>query len=125
MRPSILVIDDDQQLRETLVELLRAEGFVVHGARDGTSALGALAEVLPDLIVVDLLMPGMHGQAFLREIRQRQEKYIPVIMMTALRGWAQREDSGADAFLEKPFDIDTLLGAIELTLYRHAGEAAP
>lgn len=105
--------------------MLRAEGFVVHSASDGASALRILEETPPNLMVVDLLMPGMHGEAFLRQVRQRSAApdapYIPIIMMTALRGWAQRDASGADAFLEKPFAIDALLGTVELTLYRHRG----
>lgn len=120
MRGTIFIVDDDQQLRETLVALLVAEGFVVHSAGDGASALQLFAQATPDLIVVDLLMPGMHGQTFVQKVRGIETRHIPIIIMTALRGWAQQKASGADAFLEKPFDLDTLLGAIALALYRHA-----
>jgi CheY-like chemotaxis protein len=80
----VLVVDDDQDLRRRLRDLLEKEGLEVDEAGDGRAALTRLDEQWPDLILLDLLMPGMDGFAFLAEMRRRGEgRSVPVVVLTA------------------------------------------
>jgi CheY-like chemotaxis protein len=109
--PLVLVIDDDEGIRDTVVELLVDEGFAAIGACNGAEALSFLAESesRPSLILLDLMMPVLDGWAFCR-IRQRVAKLkeIPVVAMSAGPMSGAREPLGVDAILPKPFDPDML-----------------
>lgn len=111
----VLVVDDDESIRETLSDVLRDEGFSVSSAVNGADALGYLAKHgAPCVIVLDLMMPVMSGAEF----RQRQLQLpalanIPVIVMSAAdRGSAVAASMQAAAFVAKPPSMDVLIGTI-------------
>lgn len=108
---SILVVDDDEHIRELVCEALDLEGYEVRGARDGQAALDILASWSPSLILLDLNMPRMDGWTFCAVQRQRPELAgIPVALMSAAHNLHARELPCAPvAILEKPFDLDDLL----------------
>ena len=128
--PRLLIIDDDEQLVTMLAELLRLEHYVVDTAADGRSGLRALDEGTPDLVVLDVMMPGMDGFETLAAIRARSA--VPVLMLTARGDIDDRItglEAGADDYLPKPFNPDTLpLTGAELRvlegLLREAGHVA-
>jgi DNA-binding response OmpR family regulator len=108
MPPRVLVIEDDADIRGMITEALECGGYEVVQARDGAEGLRVAREQLPDLIVLDLMMPVMDGVTF--RVIQRQDRTlarIPVIVVSALRPDSQ---PGLDAlaFLQKPFDLEEL-----------------
>jgi|1186.fasta_scaffold340797_2 two-component system chemotaxis response regulator CheY len=108
----ILVVDDDDDIREVMQELLVAEGFQVDVARDGIDALGKLeAEASPPLILLDMMMPRMDGEAFLNALRARPALANASVVVISGNG-AAREKAGnfqAAGCLVKPFELDELL----------------
>jgi putative two-component system response regulator len=109
----ILIADDESASRAALEMLLRREGFEVHNASDGSSALAECASFRPDLILLDVLMPGINGFEVCRRIKASPEtRLTPVVLITGL---SQAEDrikginAGADDFLSKPIDMNELL----------------
>jgi CheY-like chemotaxis protein len=110
--PDILLLEDDLAILEGLVECLELEGHRVHAASDGAEALVWLAAGnQPRLVVLDLVMPRMGGEEFLRELRARPGARVPVVLMTAasLGSLALPE---VDAFLAKPFELDEFLTVV-------------
>ena len=112
---SILVVDDDPIIRDVLVEALQDEGYDVVACRDGQEALESLAEWVPDLILLDLMMPRVDGWEF----RQRQLEAdglrgVPVILLSAARGLEEHVTTlRPAAAMPKPFNLATLLRTIE------------
>jgi two-component system, chemotaxis family, chemotaxis protein CheY len=107
--PPILVVDDDDSIRETVAEILEVEGYPVTSAANGEEALEMVARNQPALVLLDMRMPVLDGWGFARELRERGIK-LPILVMTAAqnaRTWA--EEIGADGFVAKPFDLDDLL----------------
>ena len=115
----ILVIDDEPMVREAVGRMLVAEGYAVDHANDGAAALALLDADPPDVILLDLMMPGMNGRQFLTVLREDRRSDVPVVVMTAVHGLAQRAvDLGATDVVEKPFDLDELLNKIALAVFR-------
>ena len=115
----ILVIDDEPMVREAVGRMLVAEGYSVDQATDGAAALALLDADPPDVILLDLMMPGMNGRQFLTVLRDDRRSDVPVVVMTAVHGLAQRAvDLGATDVVEKPFDLDELLNKIALAVFR-------
>jgi CheY-like chemotaxis protein len=121
-----LVVDDDPEARERLRGLLAEEGWTVRTAENGRAALGLVAEGMPDLVLLDLVMPEMDGFAFLRELRARPAgRAAPVVVLTAKDITAddrRRLDGRADRVLQKG---STSLRDLAGELRRIVGEAAP
>jgi len=109
----ILIVDDESAARAALEALLRREGFDVRDASDGPSALSACATFRPDLILLDILMPGINGFEVCRRIKATPEtRLTPVVLITGLSATEDRIEginAGADDFLSKPIDINELL----------------
>ena len=124
---SILVVDDETTIREVVRRYLEREGFKVREAADGYACLDALAEDTPDLIVLDLMLPGIDGLTITRQLRMNpKHKAIPIIMLTAkgqtndrIRGL----DIGADDYIAKPFAPREVVSRVNAVL-RRAGEPA-
>ena len=111
---SVLVVDDEADMRALLTDLLRDEGFRVHGAADASSALAAVDTVRLDVVLLDVTMPSMNGLDVLVEIRQRRD--IPVILLTGRGGEADRVIGlrmGADDYVVKPFSGPELIARIQ------------
>jgi CheY-like chemotaxis protein len=108
-RPLVLVVDDDDAIREGLSDLLEDAGFATVGARHGLEALKVLATipVAPTFILLDLMMPVMDGWAFCDSRgRSRTLSEIPVIAISAVEISESNRPAGVDAFLAKPIDMD-------------------
>lgn len=121
---SILLVDDDQQIRQLVAKFLRDYGFRVHAARSGAEMLEALRRAQIDLIVLDLMLPGKSGLELCRDLRRTSA--IPVIMLTAKGDEVDRIiglEVGADDYLPKPFNPRELLARINAVLRRAAANA--
>jgi two-component system, sensor histidine kinase and response regulator len=120
----ILVIDDERSLRQTIVAVLEYAGYSVRGAGDGFAGIRLAEEFQPNMIISDILMPGMDGYDLLRALRANpQTAAIPVIFVTAVaeqQAMRQGMALGADDYLIKPFKPDDLLKAVEVRLQRQA-----
>jgi two-component system response regulator MprA len=114
-----LVVDDDPRITSLLRRALRAEGYEVRTANDGSEGLARARERTPDLVVLDLLMPGIDGLDVCR--RLREESDVPILILTAKDETGDRVrglDSGADDYLVKPFALDELLARVRALLRR-------
>lgn len=111
--PSILVIEDEPEIRELIRTNLEVRGFQVDEAADGAEAIDRLFETTPDVVLLDLMMPEIDGFDVLEFIRGRPEsQYIPVILLTALSEEADRVKGlslGAQDYVVKPFSVDELM----------------
>jgi two-component system KDP operon response regulator KdpE len=120
----ILVVDDEQQVLRLLRTALTERGYDVTTAASGEEALAASARRTPDVIVLDLMMPGISGLDVCREVRARSA--VPIIVLSA-RGEERDKvlalDLGADDYLTKPFGMEELLARIRVAL-RHGGDGA-
>lgn len=116
-RSKILVIDDDKALAEMLQIVLQAEGFDTAWCARGDRALAAVRELKPDLVLLDLMLPGMSGQMVCRQIRA--ESGVPIIMLTAKAETTDIVDgleAGADDYVPKPFKAKELVARIKTRL---------
>ncbi|WP_218126501.1 response regulator transcription factor [Glycomyces sambucus] len=123
--PRVLVVDDDPALAEVVARYLRRDGFDVDYAPDGPTGLERALTTLPDLVVLDLMMPGMDGFEVCR--RLRQSTAVPVVMLTARGEETDRIaglDLGADDYVTKPFSPGELAARVRAVL-RRASPAAP
>jgi CheY-like chemotaxis protein len=123
----ILIVDDELDNRELLQIILKWSGFVTQTAVGGEDALRCVAGEPPDLILVDLMMPGMDGQQFTASVKQNPEtRHIPVIMLSAMSDSATRQralNTGADAYITKPIDRSELCEQVRSVLALKAGRA--
>ncbi len=110
----VLLIDDDERIRLYVSELLASEGYAVQGAGDADSAELALERFKPELILLDIMIPGMDGQEISYELRRHPAtRNIPLILVSGDRLLASKAAKvRADAYLSKPFDADDLLALV-------------
>jgi two-component system KDP operon response regulator KdpE len=124
---SILVVDDEPQIRRVLKSTLSSQGYVILEAKTGEEAVDVVRKEKPELVLLDVNMPGIGGIEACREIRRASE--APIIMLTvrnAERDKVSALDAGADDYVVKPFGIEELLARIRAALRRFApGEALP
>jgi CheY-like chemotaxis protein len=117
-RRGILVIDDEEGFRDGVVDLLEMEGYSVRAARNAVEAVPLLPEFRPDIILLDLGMPLLDGESFLRSIQGLPAaRRVPIVLISGkddLPSIASR--SGATAYLHKPFEAPQLLALIERVL---------
>ncbi len=116
MAERILIVDDELAARTALAVLLRREGYEVFEASDGASALAACASFHPDLVLLDILMPGMSGFEVCRRINATPEtRLTPVVLITGLSATEDRIEginAGAEDFLSKPIDVNELMARV-------------
>ena len=116
---SILVVDDEETIREVVRRYLEREGFQVQEAADGYDALAQIKENPPDLIILDLMLPGIDGLSLTQHIRH--DRQIPIIMLTAKSEPADRIrglDLGADDYVTKPFSPQEIVSRVRAVLRR-------
>ena len=121
--PHILIIDDDAQINHIVFKALQAEGYTVSQAYSGTEALMLLSQSKPDLILLDLMLPGISGEALLPQI-----KAIPVIVVSAKADVTDKVElliGGAADYITKPFDMKELLARITVQLRKSKESADP
>jgi two-component system response regulator MprA len=117
---AVLVVDDDPPIRRMLERTLAAEGYAVAVAGDGGAALASVERSAPDVVVLDVAMPGMDGLAVCRRLR-RAGLLLPILLLTARDALPDRVsglDAGADDYLVKPFAPEELLARIRALLRR-------
>jgi two-component system, OmpR family, KDP operon response regulator KdpE len=125
-REAILVVDDEPPMRKYLSANLRARGYWVSTAEDGTEALQCLAEHSFDLLILDIMMPGPDGLALLKVVRDSSS--VPVLILSARGREAdkvQALDLGADDYLTKPFGVEELLARVRAALRRADNSSRP
>ena len=121
----ILVVEDEKRLAQNLQELLRREGYTVDVSYDGVSGLDNALSGIYDLLVLDVMLPGLDGFAVLERLRASGSD-LPVLMLTARGELSDRVrglDQGADYYLTKPFQTPELLACARRLLRRHNGES--
>ena len=120
MSKVILVVDDEPNILLSLEYLMQQAGYEVRSARDGESALAEIERELPDLVLLDVMMPKRDGYEVCQAIRSRPEwKGVKVIMLTAKGREVEREKGislGADDYVTKPFATQELVDKVRLTL---------
>ena len=125
MAYSVLVVDDEPNIVQSLEFLMTAAGFEVRVACDGDTALAAVAEQIPDLVLLDVMIPGRDGYEVCREIRANPDwRAVRIIMLTARGRQSERQkgiDLGADAYVTKPFSTRDLVEQVKR--YAAAGNA--
>jgi two-component system, OmpR family, response regulator MprA len=121
MADAVLLVDDDAPIRRMLERTLTAEGYDVSAVADGGSALAQVERSLPDVIVLDVAMPGLDGLAVTRRLRAKGLP-VPILLLTArdaLHERVQGLDAGADDYLVKPFEVEELTARIRALLRRN------
>jgi two-component system alkaline phosphatase synthesis response regulator PhoP len=126
MAQTILVVDDEARIVKLVRDYLERAGLTVLSARDGETALALARRERPDLIILDLMLPGVDGLDVCR--RLRQESGVPIIMLTARVEEADRVvglELGADDYVTKPFSPRELVARVRATLRRAEGQVGP
>jgi two-component system response regulator MprA len=122
----ILVVDDDQAVREVLGRTLTLGGYEVQMAADGEQALDAVVESVPEAVVLDIGLPGMDGLELCRRVRRLGNR-VPILMLTGRDAVSDRIDGldvGADDYMVKPFDLGELKARLRALLRRASPERA-
>lgn len=123
---TVLVVDDEANIRELVSVYLRAAGFAIEVAADGPSAIERFQEVTPDLIVLDIMLPGMTGAEVCTQIRA--ESNVPIVMLTARDTDADKVtllETGADDYVVKPFSPPELVARVRAVLRRTSPGGPP
>ena len=123
MAKSILIVEDDNNIADLLRLYLEKEGYQATIAADGTQGIDLYRKLRPDLVLLDVMMPGVDGWGVLRAIRQ--DSQTPVIMLTAKGETSDKVSGlkqGADDYITKPFEMKEVLARIEAVLRRAAGD---
>ncbi len=120
LRRRIILGEDDKNVRDSITRALTFEGYVVEAVSDGEQVLEAVHRTVPDLVILDVMMPRVDGLAACRRLRN-DHRLLPILMVTARHEVADRVaglDSGADDYLPKPFALDELLARVRALLRR-------
>ncbi|TFD96593.1 response regulator YycF [Jeotgalibacillus sp. R-1-5s-1] len=120
MDKKILVVDDEKPIADILQFNLKKEGYEVHCAYDGDTAVEMVEEIKPDLILLDIMLPGRDGMEVCREVRKNHE--MPIIMLTAKDSEIDKVlglELGADDYVTKPFSTRELVARVKANLRRH------
>ncbi len=107
---TVLVVDDDDDIRFLLTMILEQEGYKVETAADGSEGLAAVKRRMPDLIFLDMKMPVMNGSEFAREFHAKYDSQAPIVVLTAAVDPEKcAKETGAVGWISKPFDLNTLV----------------
>ncbi|MEK4876423.1 response regulator YycF [Bacillus sp. FSL W8-0102] len=120
MQKKILVVDDEKPIADILEFNLKKEGYEVHCAYDGETAMQMVEDIQPDMILLDIMLPGRDGIEVCREVRKKYE--MPIIMLTAKDSEIDKVlglELGADDYVTKPFSTRELLARVKANLRRH------
>ena len=120
----ILVVEDENKIADLIRRGLIYEGYQAHIAPDGLLALNQARDTPPDLVILDIMLPGLDGLEVCRRLRAASD--VPILMLTArdaVRDRVAGLDAGADDYLVKPFDFDELLARVRALLRRRAGKS--
>jgi two-component system phosphate regulon response regulator OmpR len=126
MAERVLIVEDDREVREAVADYLASHGFTCAQAGDGKAMRAALADAVPDVVLLDLRLPGEDGLSLARWLRDNHE--LAIIMVTAASDVVDRVvglEVGADDYLAKPFDLRELLARVKSVLRRGSKAAAP
>jgi two-component system response regulator RpaA len=122
MKPRILIIDDDPAIVELVAVNLEMAGYDISRAEDGVKAQALAVQLLPDLIMLDLMLPRVDGFTVCQRIRRDERTSdIPILMLTALGQTQDKVDgfnAGADDYLTKPFELEEMLARVRALLRR-------
>ena len=116
-KPCVLMVDDDPNILKFVTANLEIRGYDVIMAEDGVTALEVMGRTTPNLVILDLLMPGINGSDVCRHIRKTSD--VPIIILTAIGESNTKKELlnlGANDYVTKPFDIRDLLDRVESTL---------
>ena len=125
-KQKILIVDDDNNIAELISLYMTKECFETKIVNDGESALGAVEEFAPNLILLDLMLPGIDGYQVCREVRAKNS--VPIIMLSAKGEVFDKVlglELGADDYMEKPFDTKELVARVKAVLRRYKTVATP
>jgi DNA-binding response OmpR family regulator len=128
-RRTVLVVDDEPEIRLLVQRTLEKHGFAVDTAGDGAEAIAKCEALVPDLVLLDAMLPKVHGFEACRRMKSSpRTRHVPVIMMTAIyRGWRFAQDAreafGAEDYIEKPFRLDDFMRRVEAVLESTASRA--
>ena len=120
----LLIVEDEVRLASTLADLLHRQGYTADICHDGLAGLDNARSGIYDLMILDAMLPGLHGFSLLQQLRSEGSS-LPVLMLTARSDVSDRVrglDSGADYYLTKPFDAQELLACVRLLLRRSGSE---
>jgi two-component system, OmpR family, response regulator MprA len=123
----VLVVDDDRAVRDALRRVLALDGYEVQSAEGGAEAIEAVAQAVPDAVVLDIGMPGIDGLEVCERLRLLGNR-VPILMLTARVEISDRVaglDAGADDYLIKPFDVNELKARLRALLRRSGPESDP
>jgi two-component system, chemotaxis family, chemotaxis protein CheY len=126
MRSYVLVVDDDSGVRDLLKQALESEGYGVRVARDGREALEKVRARLPNVILLDLQMPGMDGLTFASRFRKDYPREPPIMCLSGSpRALQQAREIGAESFFRKPFELGTVLDEVARLVGENDDEKPP
>lgn len=125
----VLLIEDDNDLRENVIDLLEIEGYKVFGYNTGRNVMNLITEIMPDIIICDIMLPGMDGYQIVEAVRSNEKtKAIPFIFLTAraeMKDLRTGMNLGANDYLLKPYEAEELLGTVRLRLAMNKESTKP
>lgn len=129
MAGTVLLIEDNEQNRYLATFLLEGRGYAVHSASDGPRGVERAVELVPDVILLDIQLPGMDGYAVARALRDVDElRRVPVVAVTSYAMVGDRErclDAGCTGYIEKPIDPATFVDEVEAIVMSAGAEGTP
>lgn len=121
MKSNILIVEDDNEINNLLKKILQCEVYEIYQAYSGTEANLCMKSITPNLILLDLMLPGISGEEFLEQLRREQQNTIPVLVLSAknaLKDKVSLLQLGADDYITKPFEPEEVIARVQAALRR-------